>query len=292
MNWKSIVLLLRFPFSFFLLPVFLYSFWYSGIHSDPIFSYRALWCFFILHFLVYPASNGYNSLQDKDEGPIGGLKSPPVPPKELKWIVAILDITALLLGYTMVHPIFCVGLLGYILASRAYSNRTIRLKQYPTIGFLVVFLFQGAWLFLMCLPAFGFGQIDWMDLFAALGASCLIGAMYPLTQVYQHRADEADDVNTLSMKLGIKGTFYFSTICFILGMAILGWFSFQNDLGLHFWILQLGLFPSLIFFFRWFLLVKNRPEKADFENTMRMNLLSSSGLALAFIVNLLLLSTC
>ena len=32
--------------------------------------------FVILHILVYPASNGYNSYMDRDEGSIGGLKNP------------------------------------------------------------------------------------------------------------------------------------------------------------------------------------------------------------------------
>ena len=76
---KSTLLHLRIPFSFFLLPVFLFA---AAIVD--VFDWGNFWMlFFILHFLVYPASNGYNSYFDKDEESIGGLKNPPKVSKEL-----------------------------------------------------------------------------------------------------------------------------------------------------------------------------------------------------------------
>ena len=69
---KSTIQLLRFPFSFFLLPVYLFAL--SQVPS-PHWGH-ALLIFFILHLLVYPASNGYNSYMDRDESSIGGIKQP------------------------------------------------------------------------------------------------------------------------------------------------------------------------------------------------------------------------
>ena len=91
---KSTLLHLRIPFSFFLLPVFLLA----VAVSEEIHTQNLLLSFLILHFLIYPASNGYNSYFDKDTGSIGGLKHPPRVSKELYWISLLLDVVALGLG--------------------------------------------------------------------------------------------------------------------------------------------------------------------------------------------------
>ena len=78
---------LRIPFSFFLLPVFLFAI--SILKNPDLFSVFLVGV--ILHLLLYPASNGYNSYFDKDENSIGGLKNPPKVHKELYWVSLILD---------------------------------------------------------------------------------------------------------------------------------------------------------------------------------------------------------
>jgi 1,4-dihydroxy-2-naphthoate octaprenyltransferase len=65
----STLQLLRFPFSLFLAPVFFFA-------LSQVENIHWLHCslvFFILHLLVYPASNGYNSYMDRDETAIGGI---------------------------------------------------------------------------------------------------------------------------------------------------------------------------------------------------------------------------
>ncbi|UOQ78239.1 hypothetical protein MUN84_06535 [Hymenobacter sp. 5516J-16] len=65
--------LLRIPFSVYLMPVF----WFGLSALPPGFSVaRAVGVFVVLHLLAYPASNGYNSYYDQDEGSIGGLRQP------------------------------------------------------------------------------------------------------------------------------------------------------------------------------------------------------------------------
>src|SRR4051812_13168421 len=101
---QSTVQLLRFHFSFFLLPVYLFAL--SQV-QQPDWG-RALLIFFILHFLVYPASNGYNSYMDRDESSIGGIKVPLPPTRELFHVSVVMDCLAVLLGI-FVSYLFALG---------------------------------------------------------------------------------------------------------------------------------------------------------------------------------------
>ncbi|MGZ4038698.1 MAG: UbiA family prenyltransferase, partial [Bacteroidia bacterium] len=95
--------------------------------------------FIVLHLLIFPSSNAYNSYMDQDEGPIGGLKNPPKATRQLYHAANILDALALLIAGFINLP-FLAGTLIYILSSRAYSYKGIRLKKYPIAGFLIVAL--------------------------------------------------------------------------------------------------------------------------------------------------------
>src|SRR5258708_37512609 len=112
---SSTLQLLRLHFSFFLMPVY----WFALSQVADRDWGRALLIFIILHGLVYPASNGYNSYMDRDTGSIGGIKHPLQPTRQLFQLTLIMDGLALLLA-CLVSPWFATGLACYILASRAY----------------------------------------------------------------------------------------------------------------------------------------------------------------------------
>src|SRR5882672_4273381 len=143
---RSTWLHLRIPFSYFLMPVYLFA---LGISPNLVES-RLLWTFMILHLLLYPASNGYNSYFDKDEKSIGGLKNPPPVNKGLYYLALLFDALAIGLGWLMISFTFAVMLLIYGLVSKAYSHPAIRLKKYPIGGWLVAGIFQGFFTFIMC----------------------------------------------------------------------------------------------------------------------------------------------
>lgn len=271
----STIQLLRFHFSFFLLPVYLFAL--SQAHQIEVRS--ALLVFLILHLLVYPASNGYNSYMDRDQGPIGGLQKPMQPTRQLFHATLVLDAAAVVLSL-LVDLRFALCILFYILASRAYSYRGIRLKQYPITGFLTVFLFQGAVIYYSTVVGAGSGEkISWL---ALLAASLLIGASYPLTQIYQHEADAADGVVTISSLLGKRGSFLFSGIQFGLATAIL-YFLFRNSGGLWKWqLFLLYMLPVVLFFCYWWYQVWHDETRADFRNSLRMNLMATACMTLYF----------
>lgn len=270
--------LLRLHFSFFLMPVYWFALGQVVEHRSWG---RALLIFFILHVLVYPASNGYNSLMDRDTTPIGGLKSPLQPTRQLFWVTLGMDILALLLGF-FINFYFVIVLAVYILASRAYSYRGIRLKKYPFIGYLTVISCQGALIFfLVYMGAHGPATaqslpeslpIPWE---AMVACSLLLGGFYPLTQIYQHEADRRDGVKTLSMVLGYRGTFIFTGLVYCIAFLLLAHYFLMTLQITEFQVLATCMLPVVVYFLIWAVKVWRDPAEASYTNTMRMNLIAS-----------------
>ena len=266
----STIQLLRFHFSLFLMPVY----WFALSQCTNIQLNDALLIGFILHVLVYPASNGYNSYMDRDTGSIGGVEHPLPPSKQLYFVTLAMDLIAVLLSF-WISTIFATGILLYILASRAYSYRGIRIKKYPIWGFLVVMLLQGAVTFFLVLHGVSTDKtliIPWQGMAAA---SMLIGSFYPLSQIYQHQQDREDGVTTISYLLGYRGTFYFSALFFTAANLLL-WILLSNQGKVTgFFILQLFLLPVTVYFLWWFFQVCKNIKAASYRNTLYMNIIAS-----------------
>ena len=275
---SSTIQLLRFHFSFFLMPVY----WLSLSQVTGIHTGRAILVFVILHLLVYPASNGYNSYMDRDTGSIGGIKNPKQPTKQLFYASVFLDIIALICS-AFISMWFFAGILAFITASRSYSYRGIRLKKYPVAGYLTVIVFQGGLVFFLVMHGSSADRTLQVPPIGMIAASLLIGGFYPLTQIYQHMQDKEDGVTTLSYKLGYRGTFIFTAIIYLLAMTAVGFYLALNlELG-KFFIIQIFFAPVLVYFSWWFYKVYNNVNEANFKNTMRMNLLASICTNAAFI---------
>jgi len=280
---KSTIQLLRFHFSFFLMPIY----WFALSQVPSINWLNAVIVFMVLHVLVYPASNGYNSYMDQDDTPIGGLEQPMQPTRQLFIVTVVMDSLAVLLSL-LVSMYFSIGVLLYILVSRAYSYRGIRLKQYPIIGFLTVVVFQGGvtyWLVYHGCSETLATNAPWPTI---LAASCLIGGFYPLTQIYQHEADKADGVTTISYVLGYRGTFIFTAIIYLISFGLLTYWFLSTLQITGFVLLQLFFIPTLLYFFYWANKVWKDIAAANFKHTMQMNLIASVCTNLAFITILIL----
>lgn len=249
--------------------------------------FNAALSFVILHLLVYPASNGYNSYMDRDATPIGGLRNPLQPTKQLFVVTACMDLAAIGLSF-LVSWLFAAGIFLYILASRAYSYRKIRLKKYPITGYLTVIIFQGAVTFFLVYHGADSNHTTNVPVISMVASSLLIGGFYPLTQIYQHEEDIRDRVTTISYKLGYAGTFIFTGIIYVLAFGALGLQFFLNLEWIRFIILQTFMLPVLAYFFIWFRKVLKDKKEANFRNTMRMNLLASICTNLGFITLLIL----
>ncbi len=281
---------LRIPFSYFLLPVYLFA----VSQSPNINPSRLGWVFIILHFLLYPASNGYNSYFDRDLKSIGGLRNPPAVQRGLYYLSLLFDGMALIIGYLKIGAFFAILLALYGLASKGYSHPSVRFKKLPWTGWLIAGFFQGFFTFIMCyigLNGYGLEQaLRWDILYPAMLCTLMLWANYPLTQIYQHEEDARRGDRTLSLTLGIRGTFIFTTAVFALAAA--GFIYFLTN---RYSIRYAGIFviaqsPIVLFFVGWFYRTMKEPSQASYSNTMAMNLISSTAMN-AFFIYLFLDST-
>ncbi len=266
---------LRISFSFFLMPVYLFALGVSPNFGES----RLLWSFIIIHLLLYPASNGFNSYFDKDEKSIGGLKNPPPVDEGLYYLSLLFDAIAIVLGFIKINALFAIMLLIYGLVSKAYSHPAIRLKKFPIIGWITVGLFQGFFTFLMCYVGINGFEIENLlnthVIIPALLSTIILLGTYPMTQVYQHEEDARRGDRTLSLMLGIRGTFTFVLIIFTLAAACYVWYFYSNFEIRYGIIFLASLAPVVIFFLVWFIFILKDPMKANFTNTMWLNFLSA-----------------
>jgi 1,4-dihydroxy-2-naphthoate octaprenyltransferase len=277
-SWKH----LRIPFSFYLLPVFLFALALTP-NLNPG---RLLIVLVTLHLFLYPSSNGYNSYFDKDEKSIGGLRNPPKVTKGLYFLSLVFFLISLALGL-LVNWQFSSMLLAYSLVSMAYSHPSVRLKKYPYGSWMVAGFFQGCFTFGMAYA--GLSDFGWEVflmphvLIPGLLTSIMLWGSYPLTQIYQHEEDAKRGDMTLSLKLGKKGTFLFSSIWFMLTGICFAWYFLGRNQETALFGFLAAMLPVILFFLIWFYFVKKDEEKyINYTWAMWMNRISATALNIFF----------
>lgn len=278
---RSALAHMRWVFSLFLLPVFLFALGQAHVVNRI----DALLVFISWHLLAYPASNGYNSYFDRDEGSIALLKHPPKTDITLYYFSLFLEVSAIFLAL-FVSVFFALAVFIYSLLSKAYSHPAIRLKKYPWMSFAVIFIFQGGFIFWTTLMALDAEQAYMANfsttVMGGLCCSFLIGASYPLTQIYQHDEDRARGDNTLSMILGIKNTFLFSAILYVLGAIAFALYSYETG---KFWHVYLFLFcttPAVVHFIWWLYKAAGDENFVQYRYVMRQTFVGAAGLLACF----------
>jgi 4-hydroxybenzoate polyprenyltransferase len=278
-HWKH----LRIGFSFLLMPVFLFSLAITP-NLNP---QRLLIVFVLLHLFLFPSSNGYNSYFDKDEKSIGGLKFPPKVNIGLYYLSLVFFGIALILAAQINWSLVSMVLI-YGLVSMAYSHPSIRLKKHAITSWFIAGFFQGFFTFGMAFS--GLNDFGWevftkdYVLIPAVLTSLILWASYPLTQIYQHEEDLKRGDQTLSVNLGIKGTFAFSAVWFLITLGAFGWYFLGLSQAWAFYGLLAAFLPSIIFFTIWFYFVKKDEKKfVNYDWVMWMSRISAIGLNVFFV---------
>ncbi|MAJ50531.1 MAG: ubiquinone biosynthesis protein UbiA [Flammeovirgaceae bacterium] len=275
---------LRIPFSFNLLPIYLFA---VAITPQTVNWIDCSILFVCWHLLIYPASNGFNSYFDKDKESIAGIKYPPKVTKELYYFSITLDCLAILLAFC-IDLLTVTSLIIYGLISKAYSHPLIRLKKRPILSWIMVSIFQGYFVFLVTYWAIHEISISrlasYMIQIPALLTTMMLLSAYPITQVYQHQEDSERGDFTLSLKLGIRGTFHFTGLAFVITFIgyVSYFFCYHNSQMILLYVILMT--PLFIYYIIWYQKVMKNIDLANFESTMKLNQLSAICLNIFFLL--------
>jgi 1,4-dihydroxy-2-naphthoate octaprenyltransferase len=122
----------------------------------------------------------------------------------------------------------------------------------------------------------------------AVLSSLYLMAAYPMTQIYQHAEDARRGDKTLSILLGIKGTFLFTGILFGGVIALYAFYFLKFSTLAVTALFIASQVPAGIHFSRWGFRFFKGTANADFRNAMRLNTFASAGMNLFFAVLILM----
>lgn len=172
-----------------------------------------------VHILLFGGATAYNSWWDKDTGPIGGLKHPPV---MNQWMHPV-SLTFMFLGFLLSFYAGLLYALIYLISLIffwLYSTPHARWKSDPVLSLVAIGISTGLCSVLLGTLAAG-GVISLPVLLASAGASFILLSLYPVSQIFQIEEDSARKDRTFAVAFGIRGVKQFFLVAFIFGSLIL-----------------------------------------------------------------------
>ncbi len=227
--------------------------------------------FLNVHVLLFGGATAYNSYWDKDEGPIGGLKSPPKM-ESWMWIASMLFqliglVCAFSLGRTYVL-IYALSILFFWL----YSSPVTRWKGRPLLSLIAIGVSTGSNSFLLGYLASGANTLGIVPGFAALGVALIMLSLYPVSQVYQKEEDSQRGDQTFAIRYGLLGIKRLYRLFFIGGVFLISGSLYKMDssLSILFFVLS-----TITFVIINQILKKLKGNKVEYGTVMKIKFLTS-----------------
>src|SRR4051812_47155449 len=179
---RALAVHLRLHFQLLLAPLFLWGLLLGG----GWLSATLVVAFVAFHVCLYGGTTAFNSAFDRDEGPVGGLYSPPPVTAPLLHF----SLAAQALGALLVALVSWRSLLIYLLIAAmgaAYSHPATRWKRSPEAALPSVAIGQGLLGFLAGLSAApaGLTVLSVAQVLGALSAAWVVSGFYPLSSLFQ-----------------------------------------------------------------------------------------------------------
>ncbi|MDB4943654.1 MAG: hypothetical protein JWP97_3188 [Labilithrix sp.] len=278
---KNFLVHLRLPFQALLAPFMLFG----AALAEGTPTWRFGLAFFVLHVCFYGGTTAFNSHYDKDEGPIGGLENPPPAGTWLLPGSLVLQGMGLLLAPVVSRSFFVVclafGVLGVM-----YSHPSVRLKGKPWPSWLTVILGQGALGAIAGVTAVENPILSAELACGVLAAAAIVGAIYPLSQVFQIDEDARRGDRTVAMMLGRPNVASVAAALFAIGSL----FMAAGALAAHRYV-ELALFVAapvpLALGARW--ACRPAGDRQVFRRVARFQIAASSAFGIYALVRLFVL---
>jgi 4-hydroxybenzoate polyprenyltransferase len=241
---RNFIVHLRLHYQFFILSG---GFLLGGLIAENMNLLNYMEQFLVIHVLLFGGATAYNSYWDRDEGPIGGIKSPP---RMYKWMW----FASLGLQFAGFLFILSEGWLYVLLYSFSfllfwlYSSPLFRWKSRPILSLIVIGFSTGTNSFLLGFIAAG-GFIDSYHIaLTAFGVAFILLSLYPVSQIFQMDEDRERGDQTFAVRFGQKGVKLFFINAYLGGLLLvtLG-FSYYHQLpALIFGVLSLVSFSFIL----------------------------------------------
>ncbi len=277
---KNFLIHLRLPFQALLAPFMLFGAALSGGHPTM----RFVVAFVVLHVCFYGGTTAFNSHYDKDEGPIGGLEAPPPPGRWLLPGSLVLQafglVVAALIGRAFLAVCVAFAILGVL-----YSHPLTRLKGKPWPSWLTVMIGQGALGAIAGVTAVEKPHLTVELALGVLAAAAIVGAIYPLSQVFQIDEDTRRGDRTVAMMLGRAGTPRVAGLLFAIGCALMAMAAWRVGRFFEAGLFALAPFP-LTFGVAW--ACRPTGDRAVFRRVALFQILASSAFGVYALARLVL----
>ncbi len=240
--------------------------------------------FLVVHILLFGGATAYNSYWDRDEGPIGGIKSPP---RMYKWMW----MASLAMQFSGYFFILDEGWLYFLIYTFSfllfwvYSSPLFRWKSRPLLSLVAIGFSTGTNSFLMGYLAAG-GYIDsyWL-LLTSVGVAFILLSLYPVSQIFQLEEDRDRGDRTFAVQFGLRGVRLFYANAFLTGVLLvtLGLSAYYRLPALIFGTLSL---LSFLFILR--LILNLRGAEEEYPLVMKIKFTASFSFV-AFIIGMIVL---
>lgn len=238
--------------------------------------------FLNVHILLFGGATAYNSWWDKDEGAIGGLKSPPEMNKWM-WPASMLLQYGGLIWAVTVNLNFAILYSISMLLFWLYSSPLTRWKGKPILSLVAIGISTGMMSFLLGYLAAGAYPVTFFEDLIALAVAFIILSLYPVSQVYQTDEDRKRGDQTFALEHGLKGVKWLFTMLFPAGSAIITFGLYHIDplIGHLFAIVSVLAFGGISFFI-W----KLKGKEEEYDAVMKIKFLASFCFVLFILANL------
>ncbi|MFP8487894.1 UbiA family prenyltransferase [Gracilimonas sp. Q87] len=227
--------------------------------------------FLNVHVLLFGGATVYNSWWDKDEGPVGGLESPP---KMQRWMWPVSLVIQYLGLYWAIYVgwnfalIYAISMVLFWL----YSSPLVRWKGKPILSLIAIGVSTGTNSFFLGYLAAGGYPITLYEDLIALGVACLVLSLYPVSQVFQTEDDMNRGDETFAAKYGLKGIKWLFAVLFPLGTVILS-VTLVISKGTAGYVF--GGVGSLAYLAVLYLVLQLEGKKSEYPLVMRIKFLAS-----------------
>lgn len=216
----------------------------GAVFARGAFSSALLIQFLSVHILLFGGVTVYNSYWDKDTGPIGGLRAPP--PLAFWTLPAAWMLQGI--GFVAALRISAASALVYgasMLFFWLYSRPGTRWKGRPWLSLIAIGASTGTGGFLLGYLYDGRQAFTPAALAGAMGVTCLIVSLFPMSQVYQVEEDLGRRDMTFTARYGLAGVKRIYALLFPLGVVLLSGAMSLLDLRLGGTFLVLGTASGL-----------------------------------------------